>query len=106
MGRYSPVRVMRVPGSPCTLSNHHVECDCDLAPNAAKKKKTFWPAPFGNAKRPRRSRLACTPSKIDKYSRAAFPLLFLSFNTIYWIGTYIIRQVQADDHLYHPIISH
>jgi hypothetical protein len=83
LGRYSPLRMMRVPGmgSPCGLSDHQVECDCDLAQKATKQKRSLWPAPFGRAKRPRKTnRVACTPSKIDKYSRAVFPILFLCFN--------------------------
>lgn len=82
LGRYSPVRMMHVPGSPCGLSDHQLECDCDLTQSGAKNKRSLWPAPFGKAKRPRRTKkFACTPSKIDKYSRAVFPLLFLGFNS-------------------------
>ncbi|VDD95736.1 unnamed protein product [Enterobius vermicularis] len=64
------------------------ECECRTIPLIQPPRMVpamgTWPAPFGKVKRPPGPCRACTPAKIDKYSRYFFPITFISFNIIYW----------------------
>ncbi|XP_074650248.1 gamma-aminobutyric acid receptor subunit beta-like [Tubulanus polymorphus] len=68
---------------------------CDLDPNPRSEK-------------PRRRRVSCReccvvrPSTIDKYSRVAFPLVFVCFNVLYWVTyVYLVKLFNEDEHRHH-----
>ncbi|CAJ0580984.1 unnamed protein product, partial [Mesorhabditis spiculigera] len=68
-----------------------LDCDCRTIPFTQNPRLVpsgaagMWPAPFGKSKKKKRSCCQiCSPAKIDKCSRYAFPLIFIGFNVIYW----------------------
>ncbi|MCP9263557.1 Gamma-aminobutyric acid receptor subunit beta [Dirofilaria immitis] len=77
------------------------ECDCRTIPLIQNPRlvtdHTLWPAPFMRPKRASRTCRSVTPSKIDKFSRFLFPMLFLAFNYGYTVATIHYHWCQLKD---------